>query len=281
MRDLRRVFQLIGVVLTYGVLPLIVPARRREMPGPVRLRRALEELGGTWVKLGQTLALRFDLLPPAYCHELFSLLNQVEPIPYSEVEPIIRSELGRTSIGLLVFRVRAVRGGVDRTGPRRAAPLGRAGGREGPAAGDRAVDRDRHLADVSGLRAWSTWRIFGGTRSRDVIDELGRWTREELDYSVEGTNARMMRENAATRDRVQPGRPPRVHDQTGADGRAPRWHPPRRRDPRPARATGSGRSGRLGEARLRPRPGGDEHRLELPQPGYAVGVFHGDLHPRT
>ena len=46
------------------------------------MRLALEELGGAWVKLGQMLAMRFDLLPAAYCDELFKLLNAGPPFPY-------------------------------------------------------------------------------------------------------------------------------------------------------------------------------------------------------
>ena len=58
------------------------------------MRSAFEELGGAWVKLGQMLALRYDLLPVAYCDELFGLLNQVAPFSYDEVREIIRQELG-------------------------------------------------------------------------------------------------------------------------------------------------------------------------------------------
>src|SRR6202035_5093485 len=90
----RRVLALSGVVLRYG-LPLLLSRRWRRMPGPVRLRRALETLGGGWIKLGQLLALRFDLLPAAYCVELFNLLNRLAPFPYAEVERIVREELGR------------------------------------------------------------------------------------------------------------------------------------------------------------------------------------------
>ena len=53
--------------------------------GPLRMRLALEELGGAWVKLGQMLAMRFDLLPAAYGDEMFKLLNQVRPFPYTQV----------------------------------------------------------------------------------------------------------------------------------------------------------------------------------------------------
>ena len=72
-----------------------LPFRRGPFPdGPVRMRLALEQLGGAWVKLGQMLALRFDLLPAAYCDELFKLLNEVRPFPYPQVREIVRQELG-------------------------------------------------------------------------------------------------------------------------------------------------------------------------------------------
>src|SRR4029453_18782191 len=80
---------------------LRIPGTDRR-PGPVRMRLALESLGGAWVKLGQMLALRYDLLSPAYCDELFRLLNQVGPFPYEDVRKIIRQELGAHPEG--VFR---------------------------------------------------------------------------------------------------------------------------------------------------------------------------------
>ena len=89
-----RVWQVV-VVLTRSFLVPALPFRRRQAPsGPVRMRSALEELGGAWIKLGQMLAMRFDLLPAAYCDELFKLLNEVKPFPYLQVSEIIRQELG-------------------------------------------------------------------------------------------------------------------------------------------------------------------------------------------
>src|SRR4051794_39914915 len=74
------------------VLPALVPIRRES--GPVRLRKALGDLGAGFSKLGQLLALRFDLLPPAYCYELFNLLDAVPPFRYEQVEQVVRAELG-------------------------------------------------------------------------------------------------------------------------------------------------------------------------------------------
>jgi len=66
MKSFPRLIQILEVVLGYGVLPEFKLTRRRRLPREVRLRLAFEQLGATWIKLGQGLALRFDLLPPSY-----------------------------------------------------------------------------------------------------------------------------------------------------------------------------------------------------------------------
>ena len=61
---------------------------------PVRLRKVLEDLGGTFVKLGQMLSLRYDLLPKEYCDEFSKLQDDVKPMPFRFVKHIVESELG-------------------------------------------------------------------------------------------------------------------------------------------------------------------------------------------
>jgi ubiquinone biosynthesis protein len=63
------------------------------LPTPAVLRNILIELGPVFVKLGQLLSTRPDLLPPAYIDTLSSLQADVPPVPWSEVEVIIRQEL--------------------------------------------------------------------------------------------------------------------------------------------------------------------------------------------
>jgi len=60
---------------------------------PVELRLIFEELGGSFVKLGQLLSLRPDLIPREYCDELSKLQDEVEPFSYEEVEHVIMAEL--------------------------------------------------------------------------------------------------------------------------------------------------------------------------------------------
>ena len=56
---------------------------------PQKLRAILEELGPTYVKLGQIMSLHSDILPRAYCDELLKLNSEVSPMPFSEVEEVI------------------------------------------------------------------------------------------------------------------------------------------------------------------------------------------------
>jgi predicted unusual protein kinase regulating ubiquinone biosynthesis (AarF/ABC1/UbiB family) len=67
------------------------PATRE---GAVEFRRALEELGTSYLKLGQLLSSRPDLLPDVYIEELGKLVDEVPPFPFAEVERIVREDLG-------------------------------------------------------------------------------------------------------------------------------------------------------------------------------------------
>jgi predicted unusual protein kinase regulating ubiquinone biosynthesis (AarF/ABC1/UbiB family) len=161
------------------------------------MRLAFERLGGAWVKLGQMLAMRFDLLPPQYCDELIKLLNAVPPFPYQDVSAIVRQELGGTPE--VVF-------GSFETKPFASASIGqvhRARLHTGePVAVKVQRPRIREImrADidlmytVTSLLDWT--HIFGATRSREVIDEFARWTADELDYLIEAHQSVLLYENS-------------------------------------------------------------------------------------
>ncbi|QDU33301.1 putative protein kinase UbiB [Poriferisphaera corsica] len=65
-----------------------------ELPRPVRMRRAMEELGPTFIKLGQILSTRGDLLDSQWIDELKKLQDECPPFPYNEVEAILKDEFG-------------------------------------------------------------------------------------------------------------------------------------------------------------------------------------------
>jgi predicted unusual protein kinase regulating ubiquinone biosynthesis (AarF/ABC1/UbiB family) len=90
-KHLHRVLREIGVVGER-------PATRE---GAVEFRNALEELGTTYLKLGQLLSSRPDLLPDVYIEELGKLVDEVPPFPFAEVERVVREDLGENVLARL------------------------------------------------------------------------------------------------------------------------------------------------------------------------------------
>src|SRR6476469_361103 len=81
---LRRVLAEVGVV----------GRREATREGAQGFRRALEELGTTYIKLGQLLSSRPDLLPDLYVEELSRLVDEVPPVPFAEIDAVIQADLG-------------------------------------------------------------------------------------------------------------------------------------------------------------------------------------------
>ena len=196
-RHPRRVWRVLDVFFRFFIAPALHLPGSDRRSGPVRMRLAFEQLGGAWIKLGQMLALRFDLLPAAYCDELFRLLNQVAPFSYLEVRQIVRDELGDEPE--LVFgsfepnsfaaaSIGQVHRAVLRTGEHVAVKVQRPGIRA-----TLQADIDLMYA-MTWILDWT--HVFGATRSREVIDEFARWTADELDYLVEARQAVMLYEHS-------------------------------------------------------------------------------------
>jgi ubiquinone biosynthesis protein len=107
-RDMKRASQVLRVLARNGLgylveqmglrwhLPL-VRSREKTAPEdvPEALRKSFDELGGTFVKLGQMLSLRPDLVPKKYCDEFKLLLDEVRPLPFSKIQAVITAELGQ------------------------------------------------------------------------------------------------------------------------------------------------------------------------------------------
>ncbi|HEU5090770.1 MAG TPA: AarF/UbiB family protein, partial [Roseiflexaceae bacterium] len=89
----------LGVVVNQlGLAPLAAMARRTARPTPhttpERLRLALIALGPTYIKLGQMLSTRPDMVPPAYLRELNRLQDTVPPFDSEQAIAIVEADLG-------------------------------------------------------------------------------------------------------------------------------------------------------------------------------------------
>src|SRR5437868_5731434 len=94
----RRALQVSRVARRAGLLRVlrelgVVGQRAATREGAEEFRRALEELGTTYIKLGQLLSSRPDLLPDAYIEELGKLVDDVPAVPFEQIERVIAEEL--------------------------------------------------------------------------------------------------------------------------------------------------------------------------------------------
>jgi ubiquinone biosynthesis protein len=111
LRDLPRYRQILATLMRYGYQDVVAALHLEGLVRPIervalgdgippqdrarRLRLVFEDLGPTFVKLGQVLSTRPDLLPESYINELAALRDDVRPFPYEEVEKILMEEYGR------------------------------------------------------------------------------------------------------------------------------------------------------------------------------------------
>ena len=112
-RDLGRLHDMVSVLARYGFGDLVrrlgmagaleragkvVPLERLNeqiaLPPPERVRRALEEMGPSFVKLGQVLATRVDLFTPEWIVEFEKLQNRVPALPFEQVREQLEADLG-------------------------------------------------------------------------------------------------------------------------------------------------------------------------------------------
>ncbi len=103
---LKRYKDVVALLVKYGRSDLVKQADRRLLPGDNdrsiakasaeadELATDLEKLGPTFIKIGQLLSTRGELLPEPYLEALSRLQDNVEPFPFEEVERIVSSELG-------------------------------------------------------------------------------------------------------------------------------------------------------------------------------------------
>ena len=166
---------------------------------PQRLRRTLEELGATYIKLGQLLSGRADLLSPAYIEELAKLLDQTPPVAPAEIRAVIEAELGAPVEELFAaFDDKSIASAS--IGQVHRATL--ADGSEVVVKVQRPGVEQMVEADLDLLLRQARFLERRSETMRDynllaIAEELAGSLREELDYKIEGRNAERLRVNLA------------------------------------------------------------------------------------
>jgi ubiquinone biosynthesis protein len=164
---------------------------------PERLRRTLEELGATYIKLGQVLSGRADLLPREYIEELSKLLDAAPPVSVAEIREIIEQELGsRVEEIFVTFDDDPIASASIGQVHHAILPNGQAVVVKVQRPGIEAIveaDLDLLLRQARFLEKRSeTMRDYNVLA---IAEELAQSLREELDYKIEGRNAERLRTN--------------------------------------------------------------------------------------
>jgi len=169
----------------------------------VRLRQALEDLGPIFVKFGQVLSTRRDLLPTDVADELAKLQDRVPPFPSDVARREIERGLGRPIDSVFTdFEDEPVASASI-------AQVHFAVMKDGPHAGKEvavkvlrpnmlsAIDKDLSLLETGATLVEKLWRDGKRLRPRDVVREFDTYLHDELDLNREAANASQLRRNFA------------------------------------------------------------------------------------
>ncbi|HSL23711.1 MAG TPA: AarF/UbiB family protein [Vicinamibacterales bacterium] len=203
---LRRLPHILRVVIAHGIANVVASRPRlrwlarwaplARLTGPERFRRLFEDLGGSFVKFGQMLALQPDIVSLEYCDELFNLLDRMAPFPYEFVEQVFREELGQSPsdlfdhfdpVPLATASIGQVHAAVLH-GRKVAVKVQRPGV-------EADFDGDLRLL-VLAMRFIRRLQVRSLYWVLDPGGEFISWTREELDYRREARYAERLRRNA-------------------------------------------------------------------------------------
>src|SRR5262245_19791183 len=207
-RSLARVTEIGRVATRHGFGYLL--DRRRSTNGQLdtergrRLREMFDELGPTFVKFGQLLSTRPDIVPPDIIAELRKLQDNVSPFPMADVERVVSEELGLTiERAFLSFDEQPIAaasiGQVHRaTLPNDVDVVVKVQRPSAP----RQIESDLRLMASAARVVRERVRQLDFLDTGELVDEFGRSIRLELDYQQEARNAETFRRNFAGDDRI-------------------------------------------------------------------------------
>ena len=221
LRVLARLLQIQRVLLKYGLhdfvraTHLYAPLRflfylspdtwlnpRRTASPAIRLRLALEELGPIFVKFGQAVSTRRDLLPTDVANELAKLQDRVPPFPGAIARAIVESAYGRPvseafshfeETPLAAASIAQVHAARLPDGKEVVVKVLRPDMRE-------AIERDLEVLYALAELAQTYWREGRRLRPREIVAEYEKTIIDELDLMREAANASQLKRNFAGSD---------------------------------------------------------------------------------
>ncbi|GMU91496.1 MAG: ubiquinone biosynthesis protein UbiB [Candidatus Hydrogenedentota bacterium] len=162
-----------------------------------RLRAAMTELGPTYIKFGQILSTRPDIISPSICDELSRLQDRVEPLPFDQMRSVIEEDLGgRVEVRFAAFDTEPV-AAASLSQVYRARTLD---GRDVAVKVQRPGVRQVMESDLSLLKTAAEWASehvsdFEWMDPVGIIEEFERSVARELDFTIEARVIQRFRKN--------------------------------------------------------------------------------------
>lgn len=174
----------------------------KEVPPPERLRHTLEELGTTFIKFGQIMAQRPDILPRRYTEELQKLEDSVEPFSTEKAREIVDKEIGLENFQdfseepVAAASIAQVHEATTHDGDKVAVKIRRPGIKE-------QVEKDLEILHYLARRAENHSERLEHLQVSDITDEFAEWTRNELNLEKERRNAERLKRNTEDEDKIK------------------------------------------------------------------------------
>jgi ubiquinone biosynthesis protein len=174
----------------FGDKLAIKPKAKLQGTTAERLRIVLEEAGGAFVKLGQMLSLRSDLLPQEYCDEFAKLQDSVKPFPMYQVRKIIQEEFGKSinkifeefdETPIAAASVGQVHKAKLKTGEVVAVKIQRPDIQK---TFEADIDLMYYIAEEV-EEHWPEFKVF---KPKELVKQFEDYTKKEMDYLAEGKN---------------------------------------------------------------------------------------------
>lgn len=215
-KDIRRLNEIFSILLKYGFGDMLRRAGLAQtfeqigkisrsnntqdlysLEPPERARRAIEEMGPTFVKLGQILATRVDMFSPDWINEFEKLQDNAPVLPYEKIKPQLRRSLGKDPD--MVFQyvkekplasasMAQVHEAMTRNGKKVVLKIRKPGAKSTIEADLRLMQYIARLITIQSVEA----RRY---HPEDLIKEFSRSLRRELDFTVEAKSAERIAQN--------------------------------------------------------------------------------------
>jgi ubiquinone biosynthesis protein len=189
--------------------PLKSKISSRQKSGAARLEETIEELGTTFIKFGQIMSERPDIVPEKYIDELKNLQDSVDEFSHEKAKTIVNEEIGLESFSefkddpIASASIAQVHKAKLKDGEDVIVKIRRPGIKK-------EVQKDLEILEYISKKVEKHSEKMSQIRISQIVEQFAKWTRREMDFLNEASNARTFRNNLENEEKLKV---PEVYDE--------------------------------------------------------------------